>query len=427
MMNHEELISEIFQDSKVNVTDTFCDITCLYQSKNSVIYKAKRGGKYWTLKTLPAEKRMSSVSKFSQEKEHDILSALNSDNVVRTEGLEYVPGIGTCLVLEWIDGINLTEWLATKPSRHDRVYVLHQLVDAIAYIHSKQVVHRDLKPNNVMITRNGCHVKLIDFGLADADFYSELKQPAGTQGFVAPEQSTDSVTDFRNDIYSLGCIIATLRLGGIYKRVVKRCLADKEKRYASVVDLKNDVQRMKRGTLMALIILFLLVVLGGSYAYYQMRLDDGRPHYQIQAKFRVANLTYTSWGGLTTSAKLAAAKEETLLIPDTVDNKGLRYSVTELGKNAFANDQKLCDLYVNAHILAILKGAFVGCTHLRSLHFKQADPPSIGTEIWPTTVDSVFDKQHFNSVTIYVPQNSVDVYKKSKWGAFKNIEGVKVE
>lgn len=427
MITEEQQVSEIFQSQQINITDAFSQITEVYRSDNSILYQAQRGGKWWTLKTLPKDKSRSSVNKFSQEKEYDILSALNSNYVVRCEGLEHVEGIGTCLVLEWIDGVTLTEWLSTRPSKRSRVAVLQQLIAALSYIHSKQVVHRDLKPNNIIITRNGSHVKLIDFGLADADFYSELKQPAGTEGFVSPEQRMESVTDFRNDIYSLGRLIDVLHLGGIYKRIKNRCLADKDKRYASVELLKADLHRMKRNLWLVFSLLLLLAIGSCGYAYYQMRLEEGRPHYQIQAKFRIANLTYTSWGGLTTSVKLAAAEEGTLMIPDTVDNKGLRYSVTEIGMNAFAGDERLCDLYVNANILTILKGAFVGCTNLRSIHFKQAVPPSIGSEIWPTKVDSVFASNHFSEVTIYVPQTAVDIYKQSSWGRFKNIKGVSQE
>lgn len=175
MKEEEQQVSEIFQSQQVNVTDAFSQITEIYRSDNSVLYRAQRGGKWWTLKTLPKDKSKNSVYKFSQEKEYDILSALDSDYVVRCEGVEHVEGIGTCLVLEWIDGVTLTEWLITCPSKRSRTAVLQQLIAALSDVHSKQVVHRDLKPENIIITRNGCHVKLIDFGLADADFYSELK------------------------------------------------------------------------------------------------------------------------------------------------------------------------------------------------------------------------------------------------------------
>ena len=63
-------------------------------------------------------------------------------------------------------------------------------MDALEYIHGKQTAHRDLKPSNIMITRNGQHVKLIDFGLSDTDDYAVYKQPAGTEGYISPEQTS---------------------------------------------------------------------------------------------------------------------------------------------------------------------------------------------------------------------------------------------
>lgn len=76
-----------------------------------------------------------------------------------------------------------------------------------------------------MITRNGHNVKLIDFGLADTDSYSDFKQPSGTKGYVSPEQRVERTTDCRNDIYSLGCIITDLRLGRLYNTLAQRCKA----------------------------------------------------------------------------------------------------------------------------------------------------------------------------------------------------------
>lgn len=70
---------------------------------------------------------------------------------------------------EWIDGQTLGEWLHTKPSKANRERVLNQLMDALEYIHGRQLVHRDLKSDNILITRNGTNVKLIDFGLSLTD------------------------------------------------------------------------------------------------------------------------------------------------------------------------------------------------------------------------------------------------------------------
>lgn len=67
-----------------------------------------------------------------------------------------------------------------------------------------QVVHRDLKPGNVVITTNGHNAKILDFGLSDTDSYGILKQPAGTEEYMAPEQRCSHVPDCRNDLFSLG-------------------------------------------------------------------------------------------------------------------------------------------------------------------------------------------------------------------------------
>lgn len=104
--------------------------------------------------------------------------------------------IGPCIVIEYIDGLTLDAFLETKPSRQTRRKVIEQLVDALAYIHTKQVVHRDLRPSNILITRNGNNLKIIDFGLSDADDYAILKQSAGTLKYMAPEQ--------KNVIYETG-------------------------------------------------------------------------------------------------------------------------------------------------------------------------------------------------------------------------------
>ena len=145
--------------------------------------------------------------------------------------------MGTCIVMEWIDGITLEHW-SGKKTEGEGIFL--QLLDAVHYIHAKQIVHRDLKPSNIMITHNGNHVKLIDFGLSDTDDFAILKQPAGTPGYISPEQIVSQQADIRNDIFSIGCILEKILPGKPYTAIIKRCKAPITQRYANVDELKAD-------------------------------------------------------------------------------------------------------------------------------------------------------------------------------------------
>ena len=116
------------------------------------------------------------------------------------------------LVMEYIDGIPLTTFIEQgKLTRALAYKFITETCNALQYIHNKQLIHKDLKPNNILITYNGNNVKLIDFGLADCDDYEILKIPAGTEKYLAPEQLDPNATlDCRTDIYSLGIIIEEL-------------------------------------------------------------------------------------------------------------------------------------------------------------------------------------------------------------------------
>ena len=105
-------------------------------------------------------------------------------------------------------------------------------------------MHRDLKPENIIITSNGDNVKLIDFGLADTDSHTILKQPAGTLKYMSPEQMQTAVADVRNDIYSLGVIFIQMNLK--WGAITKRCQLPLERRYQNVSDLTDAIKKRER-------------------------------------------------------------------------------------------------------------------------------------------------------------------------------------
>lgn len=227
------------------------------------LMRARRFGRWWVLKGLKAEHRQQTVYRTMLRKEFDILVSLQHQGIVSASSFEEVNGLGPCIVMEWIDGTTLAEWLRNNPPMKVRLSVLHQIIDALDYLHGKQIVHRDLKPSNIMLTSNGLHVKLIDFGLADADNYAILKQPAGTEGYTAPEQTTQRVADQRNDLYSLGCIMEQMRLSRRYRAVIRSLKAPLSERCVDVAALRLLLRRAERmqWKLLLSVALFLLLVL----------------------------------------------------------------------------------------------------------------------------------------------------------------------
>ena len=218
-------------------SEQFSDFTPIPCKGFNLLCKAKRYGRWWVLKGLKEQYRQDENYKNLLHKEFDILISLQHPNIVSAYSMEEIPEMGTCIVMEWIDGITLEHWSGRKTEEED---IFLQLLDAVHYIHAKQIVHRDLKPSNIMITHNGNHVKLIDFGLSDTDDFAILKQPAGTPGYISPEQIASQQADIRNDIFSIGCILEKILPSKPYTAIIKRCKAPITQRYANVDELKAD-------------------------------------------------------------------------------------------------------------------------------------------------------------------------------------------
>lgn len=243
------------------LSTAFSEVEELPSSGYCSLYKAKRYGRWYLLKCLKPELSADAAYQQLLRKEFEILMRLQHPAVMQVVGMEDVlltdGQPARCLIAEWIDGVTLTQYLETNPSRSDRQRITVDLAEALAYVHHQQVVHRDLKPSNIMITHNGSYVKLIDFGLADTDSHAILKQPAGTLKYMAPEQAQKAQPDVRNDIYSLGVMLQEM---SIYNKVAERCLRPIHQRYQNMDDLLADLQKPRKWPFKLLAVALLAVV-----------------------------------------------------------------------------------------------------------------------------------------------------------------------
>lgn len=140
------------------------------------------------------------------------LCALEHPNIVQVENYLETNGTGY-MIMELLEGETFEDWLAGAPQRPDAQAlrpVLDPILDALAYVHSRGLIHRDVAPDNIVITREGRPV-LIDFGALSQDLSKATR--LGTMGiskpnYTAPEQARrDARPDPHTDIYSVGALL----------------------------------------------------------------------------------------------------------------------------------------------------------------------------------------------------------------------------
>ena len=211
----------------------------------SELYRICKEGRFFVYKALKKQYRGNLMYEELLGKDFKIGFSLSHSSVCQYYAKIQHPMLGSCIVMEWIDGCTLEEFIkAGNTSSQLCEKIICEICDALEYIHRKQIIHRDLKPENIMITHNGQNVKIIDFGLSDADSYGIFKAPAGTRHYAAPELITGEPVDARCDIWSLGVIID--EISRKYRHVAAHCLQhDRNKRYSSVAEIKKDIRNAR--------------------------------------------------------------------------------------------------------------------------------------------------------------------------------------
>ncbi len=156
----------------------------------------------------------TNVKRFQNESKAVVL--LEHDNIVKIYDVN-VDGDIKYFVMEYLEGITLKEYIKKKGKLDpdEIISCAEQILRALEHAHSKGVIHRDIKPQNVMLLKNG-QIKVTDFGIAklpSAETVTMEDKAIGTVYYISPEQASGKKVDSRTDIYSLGALLYELATG----------------------------------------------------------------------------------------------------------------------------------------------------------------------------------------------------------------------
>ncbi len=191
---------------------------CIGEGSSAVVFKADdlRTGRPVAVKVMKPEhaKDVKAVKRF--ENECKVISMLSHDAIVRVVDVS----IGTYskyIVMEYIDGITLRQYMDGMGAlRFEEIMdFCEQILSALEHAHSRGIIHRDIKPQNIMLLPRG-EVKITDFGIAQVNEDGQsfmTDRTAGTAYYISPEQAAGGDVDSRSDIYSLGVMMYEMATG----------------------------------------------------------------------------------------------------------------------------------------------------------------------------------------------------------------------
>ncbi len=210
------------------------------------------------------------------------ISLLNHPNIVQVYDVSFTQKI-QCIVMEYIDGITLKEYIEQEKVIRwkEAVHFTVQILRGLQHAHDRGIVHRDIKPQNIMLLSDGT-IKLTDFGIAHfsrSSTHTITNKAIGSVHYISPEQASGSMTDARTDLYSIGVLLFEMLTGklpfeadspvsvailqiqsaptaptsinpdipkGLEEIIMKAMQKDSSKRYQSAAEMLRDIDSFKK-------------------------------------------------------------------------------------------------------------------------------------------------------------------------------------
>ena len=262
--------NEQAQTADAPVKASYTEYKVISSQGYCMIVKCRKGDQTVVLKTLKDAYRERVLLRNALKREFKQCQRLNHSGIVRYQGLVEVDGYGLCIEEEYVEGRTLQAYLKESHTDDEKLGIINQIADALRYAHQQGVIHRNLKPSNVLVANQGDYVKLIDFSVLSPE---DVKLTADTTRFMAPEIKDETMAaDGTADIYSLGTIMKVMGLTLAYSDVIKRCCAFKRSdRYSNIdeflADLNNEgpsftMPKIGKGTVMLALIAVVVIGVG---------------------------------------------------------------------------------------------------------------------------------------------------------------------
>lgn len=363
-------------------------------------FKVRMFGKLHVLKRLRPE--FSDNPKYVDLLRKEFLCGYNLShpNLVRyaSSGMD---NTGIFLLTDYVDGRTLEEILQTDPSYFEDSDNLHrfiiQLLDVLGYLHQHQIVHLDLSLGNIMITRVGNDVKLLDLGYCYSDTYDNSM--GMNEAFASPEQLNDTgQVDARTDLYAVGCLLQHIAiclsarsLPVRYRHLLSQlCQKNQKERPANCEEAKNLILPQKRIGIfpvkwMILVFVLLTVLASWLYSYFSHPYDfevDGVCYNILSEDSMTCEVTYRKF---LTEELQPEAYSGSIRIPSSVWYRDQEYRVTAVGSYAFCYSLYLTDIELPPTITSLGACAFRHCHLLETISMSD-HVTQIG--------DTVFDQCH---------------------------------